>query len=192
MKTIAILALLLLSACTTQPLAPDVWQLRCPFGGGSAVPFKTTESEVWFLTATHVVMKAPGPWMVISRHGEVITDGFVIAKHYRADVSIISFILPPSYPTISTNQIDFEPLLPGQEILSVGWGGGQLYWITEGVCSHSHRVSAPIVPGDSGGGVFDTDGKLRGIISGYGAAAHQSFIVPTHSIESWLKSFLTQ
>lgn len=159
-----------------------VWRIRMDgFGDGSGVvvashlqvsgesPTKT-RFRVLILTAAHVTDLAEKlPFTVeitAELKGNTLRDGHVVSGHSDEDASIIEFfsVLP-----VMVAQIDEEEPILLDILYSVGYAGGQGdRWISNGLSSGYSRTTCKGAPGDSGGAIFNAQGKLVGIINTLG------------------------
>ncbi|MDG2286711.1 MAG: S1C family serine protease [Alphaproteobacteria bacterium] len=128
---------------------------------GSAVAI----SETMVLTNCHVVEDAPEIVLVA-------TDGYLPAKLRTPDISKDSCVLEVAgglKPIPSLRR--YDSLEVGERVYTVGSPSGLQNTLSEGVVSGLRvdedvryvQTTAPISPGSSGGGLFDTAGNLVGI-----------------------------
>lgn len=95
------------------------------------------------------------------------------------DVAVLSFSLPKwaKDGEVATATAKAETVRYGEEVLACGNVGGQglsvsrgvislpyRAWETEGQTRYYHRTDVAIAPGASGGGLFDAEGKLVGML----------------------------
>ena len=192
MKILAVLAVL--AGCCAHPpsnapriqAAANVWKIAGPGVSGSGLPIVAPVGEVWFLTAAHVFDAGPGPWTASNRAGEKLEAGYLVSRHPTEDAVILGFA--SDYPA-QAHDIDFEALEFGEKVYGAGWGGGYGLWLTDGLVSAARRTTTPIFGGDSGGGLFDEEGALLGMIVGRGDihAAHHAFVIPMAELRDWLE-----
>jgi len=141
--------------------------------GGSAAPI--TE-DGYFLTADHVLAKAPGKnvFIIYGRGGRVITSkARIVWRSYTSDLAILHI------PTKTPYYYEWTPpdrwLSPGHGIIHGGMATGfqsspgklRTALAPEGVFTGNRRfkIDIPLKPGDSGGPVVDAYGNLIGINS---------------------------
>ena len=196
MKILAISVCLAAACCFAPPsdsprmeATGNVWQLKGPHSRGSGVPIGIHDGELWILTAKHLPKfdTATG-WTAEHRDGTTLGEGHVIGLHPTEDAAILAFPLPDDEPFIP--HLSFTPLELGEQVYGAGWGGGYYLWLTTGLVSDEDRVTSQIAPGDSGGGLFDEEGRLVAILVGRYGDAHMAAVVPLADIEEWLKNLL--
>ncbi len=176
-----------------------VWALETSGGSGTGVALSCEEQaygmyEIIVLTAKHVV----------SGHGEDM-EGFVIGyqegKHNEIPGHVIQLhptldiakILMFSKDPVAVADIDYEPVEILEYLYTMGYSGGaHRLWVTEGLATGDGRCSTGAAPGDSGGPVFNSIGKLVGITRAidamYGGQLvwHHVYYAPLEGLEDWL------
>ena len=185
-------------------------------GYGSCVPILCVPAsegyEIYMLTAKHCVegvetfqvefyTRGKGPNIYIYSEPISFTTQVTVVKVYENnDVALIKAITPHPVPTA---KLAARMPPPYRKVLAVGCALGMPPVISEGVYTRFDRefqkglVSAPVVPGNSGGGVFDAEtGELIGITSAFAlfslnaferqAALHIHWIVPVDIIRTFL------
>lgn len=197
-----VLVVALVAACCTVPpsdvtrieATANVWQLQNTFTNGraSGTPIRIHKGELWLLTARHVPeTPAALGWVAIHRDGTKTEEGRVVSLHPEADAAVMAFPLPEDFtPMLIT--LGYEPLELGRKVYGAGWGGGWQLWLTEGLVSAANRVSSQIVPGDSGGGLFNQEGAQIAILVARGSQfdAHMAFVLPLAEIRDWLTALV--
>lgn len=197
MKSALLATVALCASCCSVPAGSariesqlNVWRVVGDTGSGSATPIRVEDGVVWFLTAAHMLPSTS--WRVIARDGRTLDDGVLLSKHPDEDALILVFPLEPG-ETVGVVPLSFEPLSLGAEVFGSGFAGGTPHqWLTEGLVSGSRRTTTPIAPGDSGGGLFDQQGRQVAILVGrYSVTdAHLAAVVPLAAIEDWLRENL--
>ena len=96
-------------------------------------------------------------------------------------------------PVTFSNQEAF----PGEAVYAIGNSKGEGLCIVEGIVSDVHRkigaidavmISAPVTHGNSGGPVFDADGKFIGIVqSGRNDVSAMNYVIPINTILDFLQ-----
>ena len=96
-------------------------------------------------------------------------------------------------PVIFSTQEAF----PGEAVYAIGNSKGEGLCIVEGIVSDVHRkigeidaimISAPVTHGNSGGPVFDVEGKLVGIVqSGRTDVSAMNYVIPIKTIIEFLQ-----
>ncbi|HEY5996837.1 MAG TPA: trypsin-like peptidase domain-containing protein [Candidatus Deferrimicrobiaceae bacterium] len=119
------------------------------------------------VTARHVVEKARS---ITIRQGPAEWPAYVEYTDPVHDICVLSI---PSAPLPPVTMADLSTLRTGQRVYAVAAPRGLELSIAEGLVSSLRptgnttyiQTSAPISPGSSGGGIFDTAGRLVGVIS---------------------------
>lgn len=198
MKCLALVAVL--AGCSALPIsnseriqaAGNVWQFQSPNSRGSGMPVGVQNGNLIFLTAAHLEMFWPGEWDVMSKDGIFLTGGVVIERCPDQDAMLVAFPIADDFELPPLHRLNFAPLEFGEEVYGAGWGGGWGLWLTEGLVSDANRVTSPISPGDSGGGLFNDEGELIAILVGRGPDAHHAWVVPLSDLDGWLIPLLTR
>jgi S1-C subfamily serine protease len=136
-----------------------------PAGGG----FKG-----YCLTAWHVVQddKDQGEICVLYRNGRKAKNCRVVEHDESADVALLYVWIPDGVEPVRVSQ---RPVQKGDELEFAGLGGGsQLscclrhFVATASMPSSEQKIfsDVPLLPGDSGGPVFNKNNEVVGIISG--------------------------
>lgn len=200
MRLVAIAAVLLATSCSNTPsnsarigAAGTIWQIQGPLSRGSGVPVGVEDGELLLLTAAHIdvplELPQPGPttWSALNRHGSILLGGRIVEKHPELDAMLMAFPLA-GHPAPRLVELGFEELEFGEDVWGAGWGKSVALWLTEGLANDARRVSAEANPGDSGGGIFDTEGRLRALILGISDphATYQVWVLPLGEIREWL------
>lgn len=149
-----------------------------PHGAGSGFPI----TEDAFITAWHVVFD--------SRAEQITVDGWIVNEMIQLKGTDVALLFT------GIHGLDPWPLAklgprPGQSVWKSGYSQG-LHWWTAGIGTEDdHRVALDVFAGDSGGPVFDAQGRVLGIIVSMGwngehIIEHHAWIVPIDRILSAL------
>jgi S1-C subfamily serine protease len=154
MKTLAVLAFVLLIGCARyQPPLQSTLFLRVDAAAGSAFPVAYSEGRVWYLTAKHVV-----------EGGTIqIPNALVEWTHPTEDIALFS---------APGERVPLFRLGPPPEfgalVMAIGYPGGiedELRASVGAYCGPG-LMTAPILPGSSGGPVLRLDtGEVFGVAS---------------------------
>lgn len=171
-------------------------------GGGTGVPVRCEPmiDGNWFvtiLTAAHVIQGEDLADWVIATPEQVFGAPHLLAVHPTADAALLGVSsqmplhCPPlHFPDLYTGErvwVIGYPALVKHRVITDGWVGGPGY------------ASAEVFPGNSGGPVVDSSGRLRGIVLRVGAYGHPmdpSFIhhdmgfLQLAAIKEWLDRIL--
>jgi hypothetical protein len=89
-----------------------------------------------------------------------------------------------------------DEAFPGESVYAIGNSKGEGLCIVEGIVSDVNRrvggydaimISAPVTTGNSGGPVFDAEGRLLGIVqSGRTDVSAMNYVIPTKTILAFL------
>lgn len=139
------------------------------------------------LVATNAHVAQDGAGLTVHRGGAVwpVTR---VRRDASLDLCLLSvpgLMAPPVVPAP-------EPEGPGQEVLAVGYPGGQLAAVRgrlRGIWAHGDgrllQSDAPTRPGSSGGGLFDAQGRLLGLTTlTFTTSPRLNFSVPWAWIEA--------
>jgi len=130
----------------------------------SLSPVTGERSATWLVTNAHVVSSAT---RVVGLSGD---RRFDITVEYSDPVLDIAFLLADA-DWIPIAEISTESPLVGTEVFAIGSPRGLTNTLSSGIVSGRRefsglpalQMSASIAPGSSGGGLFDSTGKLLGI-----------------------------
>ena len=91
-----------------------------------------------------------------------------------------------------------QEAIPGEPVSVIGNSKGEGLCIVEGIVSDVHRkvgsidtimISAPVTTGNSGGPVFNAEGKLLGVIkSGHPDINSMNYVIPVKMIRDFLET----
>ena len=158
-----------------------------PGGGGhsgSAVVIMAGQDDIYLLTCLHVVEKEYGESVLnnsirIEMENDDYTNATVIACHKSHDLAILWTTRKSNEDGSEVDEFfmpfrDFESLEIGERVYAIGHPLGNKYSLSDGLISQIRKeekgweliqISAPISPGNSGGPVLDSHGRLLGIAS---------------------------
>lgn len=158
----------------------------------------------YFITNAHVVMElAKNHQTVINLSEEIY--GQSGEKNYRFVAELIyantaiDLALLKTEPNSSLVPVSFaaQDAFPGEAVYAIGNSKGEGLCIVEGIVSDIHRkignidaimISAPVTHGNSGGPVFDAEGKLVGIVqSGRTDVSAMNYVIPIKMISEFLE-----
>jgi len=178
-------------------------RLKGPGGVGSAVPISCRKLdgrdlwEVLALTCRHVVEDEDllAVKVSIGEDGTIATPDLVDVHPFE-DAALIRFVLP--YPMhVVPLRVEHPPL--GERVWAIGYPMGMSRTITDGYVGDHNKASADVFPGNSGGAVVDSQGRLVGIVDSVGVASngfirnvvsHVMFFISTEELKDWLDSHL--
>lgn len=180
---------------------------------GSGVIVRSEKKEKRYLnavvTCAHCVMAEEGKYHISTftyeNSSEIVNivqhEAKVFAKSPKRDIAVIFFISDREMPTADLG-LD-EKFFIGNKINSVGCGSGDTPRLGEGLITgvklkptffspNCIRFSAYTVNGDSGGGLFNSEHKLIGLVNGIRSELitnekfHQiAYAVEISSVKSW-------
>ncbi len=129
--------------------------------------------EGYVLTAWHVVQSVPGNSIKLNfRNGRRAKGCQVVDKDEERDIAVLWAWIPE---TIVPSKLAVKPIQAGDKLEFAGLGGGSDIQSNlrhfSGVASSPSSMEkifadVPLLPGDSGGPVFNADREVVGIISG--------------------------
>lgn len=158
----------------------------------------------YFVTNAHVVAVLDKTRKkVISFSESVVGESGKKDHQFVADLvyadPTVDLALLKTDPDSSLVPVTFAPedAFPGEAVYAIGNSKGEGLCIVEGIVSDVNRrvrsmdmimISAPVTNGNSGGPVFDANGKLVGIVqSGHTDVATMNYVIPTKTIIKFLK-----
>lgn len=176
----------------------NVWKLSSPLSKGSCAPISCEIQpdyswEVVFLTAKHVVEGLEFVhWVASTPDGKLLEDGEVLAAHEKLDVALVRF---KSLWKVDTFRFIPQDPKPGDPAWVIGYPLARYISVTKGYIGERFHVSAPIIFGNSGGPVLDSQGRIIGVISTVGIyrgqyILHMACFVPVLDAKSWIKEQL--
>lgn len=158
----------------------------------------------YFITNAHVVTTLDKTRKKIISISEAVI-GESGRKDYRFDADLVyadptvDLALLKTDPDSRLVPVTFssEDAFPGEAVYAIGNSKGEGLCIVEGIVSDVNRrvrsmdmimISAPVTNGNSGGPVFDADGRLVGIVqSGHTDIATMNYVIPMKTIVKFLK-----
>lgn len=164
------------------------------------------------IVRAHGSQKSQGSGVVVGQ-GMIVTNRHVVQGASQITVEVAGAKYPaavaladPEYDLCALSvagmqapivpMMSFRSLRSGQRVYAVGAPRGLELTITDGLVSGLRpngafpliQTNAPISPGSSGGGLFDTDGRLVGITTGSLAGGQQLNIAIVSDLISFLPS----
>ncbi|MDP3063346.1 MAG: serine protease [Chloroflexota bacterium] len=141
-------------------------------GGGSGIVISNTE----ILTAEHIITGSASA--TVSIDGVGLRTATVYGYDSQRDIALLRLIEPAVGATIAEINAQEEPVDTGDPVVAIGftdmsatsptitfgYTSGRTYFSSSQ--QNIFRFDAIVNPGDSGGGVFDRDGQLVGLILG--------------------------
>lgn len=190
-----------LAGCTAAPtvdskrperILESVWMIRTPLGAGTGTVIRCAPEGshyvVTLLTAKHVV-KMKGIPLIMERDDQGHAGGVVKALHATLDVAVVEFRVSAPLPVAD---VFYGDLRVFQVVHGAGYAAFE-FWVSSGLVSADDRATIHAAPGDSGGPVFDEDGRLVGVISHLNVMRHNRSMVfhhvhfvPVSKLRQWL------
>jgi serine protease Do len=151
-----------------------------PAGDGSGV-IVTPDGTV--LTAGHCIQTPGQPIRIVLRDGTEL-EAITLGKTGQSDMGMIRITTAGEYPYAPIG--DSDALRPRHPVFAVGNPGGHLkgrppvlrFGTVEAGKEGWIRSSCKVMPGDSGGGLFDLEGRVLGIHSHIGKDMTENFHAP--------------
>ena len=158
----------------------------------------------YFITNAHVVTElAKNHKTILNFSEEVYGQSGEHNYRFVADLiyanPAIDLALLKTEPNKELVPVTFstQAAFPGEAVYAIGNSKGEGLCIVEGIVSDVHRkiggidaimISAPVTHGNSGGPVFDADGKLIGIVqSGRTDVSAMNYVIPIKTIIDFLQ-----
>ena len=146
---------------TTEQVVYSQWswygQSQVESGAGSGV---IISSDGYILTCDHVVSGASNITVTI---GDKDYTATVVGEDSTSDIAVIKVDADGLTPAIVG---DSDKLAVGDNVLAVGNPLGELGGtVTSGIVSALNQMDASVSPGNSGGGLFNMNGELIGIVN---------------------------
>lgn len=160
--------------------------------------------EGYFITNAHVVTEMEKNHTAILNYSEEVS-GQSGENKYRFLAELVyvkpsvDLALLKTEPHKDLVPVTFseQDAFPGESVYAIGNSKGEGLCIVEGIVSDIHRkigaidaimISAPVTHGNSGGPVFDADGKLLGIVqSGRADVSAMNYVIPVETILEFLE-----
>lgn len=145
-----------------------------PFDISSATAIS---ADGYFLTAAHCVETSPLAIIIIDGRGKMVKSTARVVWRGRKENPDIALIHAPVRPYGYFSLAGWSDLTAGKPILTSGFGGAKQSKTGGSITRINARKSsrwiafnhnAPLIQGDSGGGVIDPNGRLLGINSTVG------------------------
>jgi serine protease Do len=160
---------------TAHPLSPrDLAEIATPStvvlrnGGSLGSGFFVTPELV--LTNAHVVAAERTPVTIVFSDGREL-EGQVAERNPRLDIALVRVPSAAAEPLLLG---DATELRSGDRVVFVGTPEGMDFTVHEGIVSHTARqvlgvaylqIDANVNPGNSGGPVLDTTGRVVGVVT---------------------------
>ncbi len=159
-------------------------------------------SNGYVFTCAHVVGDSPDDIIVTVKGKDFKAN--LVGRNKAKDIALLKLnsFYEMEHFTFSAKQPQ-----PGDTVIAMGHPFDELYYsVTTGVISgvnrsvkiigfenpvvNSLQISAPVNPGNSGGPLFGSDGKIVGMVfSYYGFAQNVGFAVPTEELNNFALEF---
>ena len=157
----------------------------------------------YFLTNAHVVSEYDDSYKV-TKMPEIVF-GLSGDKSYRFTADLVymdpkldlALLKTDVHRSLSSVRFYDETPAHGSAIYTIGNSKGHGLCLLEGIVSDNHRdvkgfdhimISAFVTNGNSGGPVFDAEGRLIGMVdSGLPGVPNMNYVIPVHIIKSFLK-----
>jgi S1-C subfamily serine protease len=144
------------------------------------------------LTADHVIRYASiiDDFEADAIRGDVrLEDGEVFARHPEEDAAILVFHTDKPVAFVKMRRSSVKLM---EDLYSAGYAGSrEEMWISCGVASGEGRATCQAAPGDSGGAVLDSKGRLVGIIRALDVyrgdlVYHHLRFTPLTDVQDWI------
>ncbi|MEM7478429.1 MAG: PDZ domain-containing protein, partial [Planctomycetota bacterium] len=176
---------------TIEQVSPAVASIRTK-GGGGMFSGVVVSKDGKVLSAGHAV--SPGTRYEIFLPGRRKLEGVGKGSNGRADCALIQ--ITSEFDELPYVQMgDSDALVRHQPVLSLAFPGGQLArskpLVRFGRVTNTRtyngmvQTTALMEPGDSGGPLFDLDGRVIGIHSRIGASMTNNFDIPVNTFKSF-------
>jgi serine protease Do len=175
-------------AAVAKATLPATVGLRVGSGQGSGV---IVSRDGYVLTAGHVSGTPGEPIRIILSDGREV-KARTLGANNAIDSGMVKITDPGEYPFVPVGTA--KKLVAGQWVVAVGHPGGlvrgrpPVVRLGRVLLANSQFVGtdSPLVGGDSGGPLFDLDGRLIGIHSAIGTTTTQNMHVPVDTyVETW-------
>lgn len=151
--------------------------------GGSAVPVQCDEYEpgrwaLMLLTCKHVIAGADlSTWTSTIANERHLGRPELVLEHPTLDLALLRVELTDGPLDCMPIRHDHPDV--GEVVFAIGYPGCGRRVITRGYIGDRGCASADVFPGNSGGAVVDSDGRLVGIVAAVGVMRHGPFGPPT-------------
>ena len=157
----------------------------------------------YFVTNAHVVMQlSDNRKTIVNLSDEVYGESGEDNYRFTADVVYVNptydLALLRTEPEDALVPVDMsdEEIMIGEAVYVIGNSKGEGLCITEGIVSDLHRqvggreyilITAPVAQGNSGGPVFNAEGKLIGIVKGGRSdVSAMNYVIPIETLKAFL------
>ena len=157
----------------------------------------------YFVTNAHVVMQlSDNRKTIVNLSDEVYGESGEDNYRFTADVVYVNptydLALLKTEPEDSLVPVDMsdEEIMIGEAVYVIGNSKGEGLCLTEGIISDLHRqvggrdyilITAPVAQGNSGGPVFNAEGKLIGIVKGGRSdVSAMNYVIPIEALKAFL------
>jgi S1-C subfamily serine protease len=156
----------------------------------------------YFITNAHVVATLEQTKRAVVNFCETVYGQAASKFRFTAELIYLDpacdLALLQTEPDGSMKPVTFceDEAFPGESVYAIGNSKGEGLCIVEGIVSDVNRrvggydaimISAPVTTGNSGGPVFDAEGRLLGIVqSGRTDVSAMNYVIPTKTILAFL------
>ena len=157
----------------------------------------------YFITNAHVVAEFEDSQKAIVDYSEEVYGKNDRDYRFVAELAYVNakydLALLKTEPDAANKPVEFcyEDAFPGEDIYVIGNSKGEGLCILEGIVSDVHRsvggkeyimITAPVTRGNSGGPVFNSEGKLIGVVKGgHSDVNSMNFVIPIKTIIEFLQ-----
>ena len=157
----------------------------------------------YFITNAHVVAEFEDSQKAIVDYSEEVYGKNDRDYRFVAELAYVNakydLALLKTEPDAANKPVEFcyEDAFPGEDVYVIGNSKGEGLCILEGIVSDVHRsvggkeyimITAPVTRGNSGGPVFNSEGKLIGVVKGgHSDVNSMNFVIPIKTIIEFLQ-----
>ena len=157
----------------------------------------------YFITNAHVVAEFEETQKAIVDYSEEVYGKNDRDYRFVADLAYVNpkydLALLKTEPDAANKPVEFcyDDAFPGEDVYVIGNSKGEGLCILEGIVSDVHRsvggkdyimISAPVTRGNSGGPVFNSEGKMIGVVKGgHSDVNSMNFVIPIKTIIEFLQ-----